>query len=112
MDKISRYAQFVKDILTRHAERWTNDAIEAQLIFDDERHSYQMMLIGWENRWRTYSSITHVRIRNEKCYIEWDGTEEEESMATHLLAAGVPHDDIVLAFYSPTKRKFTEFAAA
>ena len=47
----------------------------------------------------------------DRCYIEWDGVEEDESMVTRLLAADVPNDDIVLAFYSPAKRKLTEFAA-
>lgn len=112
MDKVSHYSQLVKSILVQQAERWNHDSIEAQLIFDNERGSYQLMLLGWEGYRRTYSSITHVRIRNEKCYIEWDGTEEEESMTTALLAAGVPNQDIVLAFFSPSKRKMTEFATA
>ena len=111
MDKVTRYSQLVQSILTENAERWTHDTIEAQLIFDEKHHNYQMMLLGWEGSRRTYSSITHVRVRNEKCYIEWDGVEEDESMVTRLLAADVPNDDIVLAFYSPAKRKLTEFAA-
>ena len=110
MDKINRYAELVKSILVHQADKWQHDEIEAQLIFDDERHNYQLMLLGWEGYRRTYSSITHVRIRNGKFYIEWDGTEEEESMATALLEAGVPNDEIVLAFYSPRKRTLTEFA--
>ena len=36
----------------------------------------------------------------------------EEGIATALLAAGVPKEDIVLAFHSPEKRKYTEFAIA
>jgi hypothetical protein len=30
----------------------------------------------------------------------------------NLLEAGVPKSDIVLAFHSPSKRKFTDFALA
>lgn len=112
MDKVTHYSQLVKSFLIEQAEKWHHDSIEAQLIFDDERHSYQLMLLGWEGYRRTYSSITHVRIRNEKCYIEWDGVEEDESVATALLDAGVPKNDIVLAFFSPRKRRLTEFAIA
>lgn len=32
-------------------------------------------------------------------------------MATELLQAGVPREDIVLAFHPPRLRQFTEFAA-
>ena len=112
MDKVVRYSDLVKSILTRQADQWQHDDIEAQLSFDDERRSYQLMLLGWEEYRRTYSSIMHVRIRNNKCYIEWDGTREEASMVTALLSASVPKSDIVLAFHSPRKRKLTEFAVA
>jgi hypothetical protein len=33
-----------------------------------------------------------------------------DGLATALVAAGVPKEDIVLAFYSPNKRRLTEFA--
>jgi hypothetical protein len=36
----------------------------------------------------------------------------EEGVATALLAADIPKKDIVLAFHSPAKRCFTEFAVA
>ncbi len=112
MDKVTKYSELVKRILEDQASQWQHDDIEAQLIFDDERRTYQLMLLGWEGYRRTYTSVVHVRIRNQKCYIEWDGTHEEESMTTALLEASVPHDDIVLAFYSPKKRRLTEFAVA
>jgi hypothetical protein len=52
----------------------------------------------------------HVRIKNNKIYIEEDWTEE--GIATELLREGVPKEDIVLAFHDPETRKFTEFAVA
>lgn len=112
MDNVEKYSQLVKKILRGHAEQWNHASIEAQLVFDDEQRSYQFMLLGWEGYRRTHAIITHVRIRNNKVYVEWDGTEEEESITTALLEAGVPYNDIVLAFYSPEKRKYTEFAVA
>ena len=47
--------------------------------------------------------------------IEWGLIEEdwtEEGIATDLLEAGVPHEDIVLAFHPPEKRPLTDFAVA
>ncbi|MGK7943847.1 MAG: element excision factor XisI family protein, partial [Microcystaceae cyanobacterium] len=43
-------------------------------------------------------------------WIEEDWTEE--GIATELVREGVPKEDIVLAFYDPDARKFTEFASA
>jgi hypothetical protein len=51
-----------------------------------------------------------LRIHNERVWIEHDGTEE--GVANLLVKAGLPHDDIVLAFHSPRKRPLTDFAVA
>ncbi|MBV7334508.1 XisI protein [Chloroflexi bacterium TSY] len=45
-----------------------------------------------------------------KIWIEIDWTEE--GIATELVAAGVPKEDIVLAFHHPSMRQYTEFAVA
>lgn len=46
--------------------------------------------------------IIHLRLHDGKVYIERDGTEE--GVATTLLAAGIPKEAIVLAFYPERKR--------
>ncbi|MEZ4861109.1 MAG: element excision factor XisI family protein [Caldilineaceae bacterium] len=51
-----------------------------------------------------------MRLHNDKFYIEVDGTEQ--GIATDLLEAGVPKEDIVLAFHHPAMRPYTEFAVA
>ncbi|WP_333146915.1 element excision factor XisI family protein [Microcoleus sp. B13-B6] len=58
-----------------------------------------------ENRWAVY-----VRIRDRKFWIEEDWTED--GIATDLVRAGVPKEDIVLAFHEPGMRQYTDFAAA
>lgn len=111
MDKVEQYRQIIKNILTEDASiQPGNENIEPQLIFDDERSNYQLMYIGWTNDWRMHGAVIHVRLRNGKIYIEEDGTEE--GFATALLEAGVPKEDIVLAFHAPWKRPYTEFAVA
>jgi hypothetical protein len=49
-------------------------------------------------------------IRDEKIWIQHDGTEG--GIANELVERGVPKQDIVLAFHSPFKRQFTEFAVS
>jgi len=51
-----------------------------------------------------------VRIRDGKFWIEEDWTED--GIATDLVRAGVPKEDIVLAFHEPEMRQYTDFAAA
>jgi hypothetical protein len=111
MDKLKRYGQIIKEILVEDARyKPAHGDIEPVLIFDDERHSYQLMYIGWDGSQRYHASIIHIRMLNNKIWIEEDGTEE--GVATLLLEAGIPKEDIVLAFHSPAKRKYTEFAVA
>ncbi|HBQ97707.1 MAG: XisI protein [Roseofilum sp. Belize BBD 4] len=74
------------------------------------RSLYNWFDIGWTSRKRVRAISVYVRIKNEKIHIEEDWTEE--GIATELLREGVPKEDIVLAFYSPEKRKYTEFAIA
>ena len=52
----------------------------------------------------------YVRIRDGKFWIEEDWTED--GIATDLVRAGVPKEDIVLAFHEPKLRQYTDFAVA
>jgi hypothetical protein len=111
MDKLDRYRALIKRILAEDASfRPSHGQIEPLVIFDDERQSYQLMYLGWDKHRRIHSTIIHIRLQNDKVWIEYDGTQE--GVATALLEAGVPKTDIVLAFHSPEKRKYTEFAVA
>ena len=111
MDKLEQYRTIVKQLLTEDAQyKPAYGEVEQHLVFDDEHNSYQLMYIGWNGRQRTHGAVIHVRLRNSKIWIEYDGTED--GFATRLLDAGIPKEDIVLAFHSPWKRQFTEFAVA
>ncbi|MCS6889763.1 MAG: XisI protein [Chloroflexus sp.] len=48
--------------------------------------------------------------RNGKIWGEADNTDQE--IVRQLLDAGIPRESIVLAFYSPQKRAYNEFAVA
>jgi hypothetical protein len=47
---------------------------------------------------------------DRKFWIEEDWTED--GIAADLVRAGVPKEDIVLAFHEPGMRQYTDFAAA
>jgi XisI protein len=109
MDKIERYRQYIKEILTKHAEINSNsNTVKPQLIFDSENDHYQLAYIGWEGDKRVFDPVIHFDIVNGKIWIQYNGTEE--IIAQSLVELGVPSCDIVIGFYSPFKRQFTAYA--
>jgi hypothetical protein len=111
MDKLEHYRALVKQLLRNEAAiKPASGEIEPHLVFDDEHNSYQLMYIGWQGSWRMHGVVIHVRLRNGKIWSEEDGTEQ--GFASKLLEAGVPKDEIVLAFHAPWERQYTEFAVA
>jgi hypothetical protein len=110
MEKIALYQQYVQQVLRDYVgEPPADDPVDVEFSFDTERNHYQIINIGWIDEHRVYGSVVHLNIRNDKIYIQHDGTEI--GIATELLKLGVPKSDIVLAFQSPYRRKYGEFAA-
>ena len=107
MERIN-YSDLVQEILTRHEPHPRNSSTETQLLFDVQRDRYQVLHIGWQEQRRVYGVIIHVDIKDDKIWVQRDGTEI--GIANELLEAGVPHSDIVLGFHAPYKRQFTDFA--
>jgi len=111
MEKIVRYRAILAQIIWEEAQHHLIESdIEVCQICDDEHQHYQLLYLGWQASKWVFAPIIHLRIHNEKIWVEHDGTEE--GITNKLLAAGVPRDEIVLAFYSPQKRSYTEFAIA
>ncbi|AFZ02000.1 XisI protein [Calothrix sp. PCC 6303] len=113
MDKLDNYRNYIKNILQEY-QNWAaasvNEEYENSLIFDTEHDQYLWVYIGWQGKKRLKGTNIHLRIKNEKIWIEEDWTEE--GIANELVKLGVPHQDIVLAFYPAQERKLTEFASA
>jgi hypothetical protein len=113
MDKLTKYRELIKRILTEYQEitnRRPTPGVERLLLMDDERGQYMWLNLGWSGDERVNNVTVYVRIRDGKFWIEEDWTED--GIATELLEAGVPKEDIVLAFHEPELRPYTEFAAA
>jgi len=104
------YQEIVRKILESHAKNCSNCQTEVKLLFDTDRDRYQVMNMGWQKLTRVFGCIIYVEIKEGKIWIERDGTEI--GVANELVEAGVPKEDIVLAFKAPYKRKFTGFAAS
>lgn len=113
MDKLTEYPKLVKRILTEYVElsnRHPNPDIESFLIVYEAKAHYIWMNLGWQNGERVNGMTVYVRIRDDKVWIEEDWTED--GIATDLVRAGVPKEDILLAFHEPKMRQYTDFAVA
>ncbi|MGJ5676065.1 MAG: XisI protein [Nostochopsis sp.] len=109
MDKIELYRQYIKQILTEHAQSSSEkSSVKPQLIFDAENDHYQLAYVGWQGDKRVFGPVMHFDILNGKIWIQYNGTEE--LVADRLVELGVPRADIVIGFYSPFKRQFTAYA--
>jgi hypothetical protein len=111
MDKLERYRQIIQEIIKQHAQYQSTDSeIETIPIWDTENDQYLLAHVGRNRSGRVHGFPIHVQIKNNKFWIEWDGTEY--GVANELINKGVPKEDIVLAFYHPKTRALTDFAMA
>jgi XisI protein len=111
MDKLEKYRSFVQEILLDYSKnKPAYGDIEVETIFDTVRDHYQIVYLGWKNQTWIHSCVIHIDIKDEKIWIQWNGTERE--LAEELVNFGVPKQDIVLGFHSPFMRKFTEYAVS
>lgn len=109
MARLEEYRQYIQQLLIKYASyKPAYGDVEVETIFDLERDHYQIVHVGWENKRRVYGCSMHIDIKNEKIWIQWNGTEVD--IADELVQMGVLKQDIVIGFHSPSMRKFTDFA--
>jgi XisI protein len=108
-EKQTHYRELVRQLLHADAQaiRPSHGDIEALVLVDERQESVMLIYIGWSGNVRHHDVMVHARMRDGKVWIERDGTAE--GFATTLVAAGVPAEDIVLAFQHPRKRPYTGF---
>lgn len=116
MEDVNQLRQIIEKVLVEKADFYRQinerkaDENMVETVFDRERDSYLLINIAWEKYERTYYTVAHLDIINGKIWIQKDATEE--GIATDLENSGVTKDKIVLAFHSPTLRKYGEYALA
>ncbi len=111
MDALNEYRDKLEAILMEYTHiPYAYGDIQTESVFDRVRDRYLLMNVGWDEGRRVHGALVHVDIINGKFWIQRDGTEE--GIAKHLVQAGVPKDQIVLAFRSEEMRKHTDFAVA
>lgn len=109
MATVEKLRKSVHQLMKEYADsRMTTGDVETQLLADKENDHYQLVNVGWENGRRIYGCVLHIDIKGDKVWIQHNNTENY--VAEELVGLGVPKENIVLGFYSPFSRQFTEFA--
>ncbi len=110
MDKLEHYRNIIKKLIQEYAQyKPAKGDVQIEVIFDTEQDHYELIYAGWNGYYRIHGSVLHIDIRNEKIWIQYDGTED--GIADTLVQEGIPHDKIVLGFKWPESRADTDFAS-
>lgn len=109
---LNSWRQIIKNILAGLAAIPFPEVVNARAktVFDDSSNTYLVLVEGWQGVKRMHGCLVHLEIRDDKIWIQQDGTED--GVTNDLLAAGITKDRIVLAFKSPQSRVHTDFAVA
>ena len=111
MDRITTYRQIIKDLITHYAQfQPAYGDVEVKTIFDQIHDTYVLMYIGWDKHRRVYGNVLHFDIKNDKVWLQHNGTEQD--VAQELVKAGIPREHIVLGLHSPQARPHTDYAVA
>jgi hypothetical protein len=112
MDKLITYQKIVRQLLQQQVAQSKSHLPNSfvQLVTDDENGQYLLIHNGWIQNKRNYGCFLHLSLRHQKVYVEYDGTDI--GFAQELVQAGIPKEEIVLAFQSPAKRIYSGFATA
>jgi hypothetical protein len=109
MDRVAHYREIVKRLILEAASYDpSTDDVVAETVFDDERGHYMLFYTGWDQRKRVHGSVLHVDVRDDKVWVQHDGTNL--GIVDELIEAGIPRESIVLGFHHPDQRKHTPFA--
>jgi XisI protein len=110
MDRTQQYEQFVIQALQEFQDYMAGSGDQnLKLVIDRESKNYQLMRIGWdEKRKREYGTIIHFSIKNDKIWLEYNGTQFNPFEDLERL--GVPKSDLVIGFHSESRRGLSGYA--
>ena len=111
MDKLTGYRRAVENLIGEYAShKPSNGQIESEPLMDRERDRYELLSVGWDQGERVHHSVIHIDIVGGKVWIQCNNTDR--LIADELVEAGIPKEDIVLAFHPAELWEQTGFGVA
>ena len=108
MGTIDRYREILQRVMREYVGKPLNGDIRTELVIDKDQNHFEVNHVGWDGDERIHGSVVHVDVIDGKVWIQYNGTDRP--IGEELVQAGIPRQDIVLAFHPAELRKFTEFA--
>ena len=104
MDRVDKYRKIIQSVLQKYARLFNQQppGVDVLALCDQQIDTYAIINVGWDGNERMNSTNVLMRIINEKIWVEEDWTLY--GFVDELLDAGVPKEDIVLAFH-PSKMR-------
>jgi len=110
MSKTENYKIALHNLLQDYSIKPSHGEIDVEIVIDKEEKHYELMLIGWDGPRRVHGTVMHLDLIDDKIWIQHDGTDR--GVAYDLVDAGVPREDIILAFKPPSVWPATEYGVA
>lgn len=112
MDVAIHYQNIIIDVLEHYANEYqiSNTDIKHQIVVDEQDHHYILLWLGWQEKRHIHAVVAHLDIMDDKIWIQKDTTEV--GIANLLVEKGISKSAIVLAYFTPAHREYTEFAVA
>lgn len=104
------YQEIIENILSSFSNMLLLPGTELEIISDRSNGHYLVMLVGWKGKKRIYGSLVHFDIKDDKIWIQQNGTDT--SMVQELTDAGVPKDKIVIGLDPPSIREMIPSCSA
>jgi hypothetical protein len=102
-------ADYAEEILTEYVKIPYSLSKTRQIaVCDRARGQFLIMLEGWEHFQRDHGCLVHLEIKDNKLWIQRDGTED--GLALEFERRGVPQEQMILAFYPPSDRAYADYA--
>ena len=101
MEKVDKYRRIVINLIEKYASfKSSYTGIKDYAVCDRQTDNYILLNIGWHpSGHRQHGYPIHIRIKDAKVWVEWDGTDQE--IVQQLIDAGIPENDIVLGWNKP-----------
>jgi len=97
MDSPPAYRDVIRRIVQHHAQyQPSHGDIRVDAVCDDQSGVYTLVYAGWDKGKRVHGVLLLVRLEANRIVVEYDGIYH--GIYDDLIAAGVPADDIVLAY--------------
>ncbi|BAS58671.1 XisI protein [Leptolyngbya boryana CZ1] len=111
MEKLDQYRQIIQFVLMPYTQiPYSHGDLICKPIFDQQRDSYLLMTLGWDRKTRVHGCLVHLDLIDGKVWVQRD--ETEDGVTRELVEAGIPKQDIVLAFHPEDVRPYTGYAIA